>query len=270
VPNTLISYLLIPVLGVMLWLPGTTQADEAAIALATRVYDRPDGNDAASRSYMILSEKGHKPRYRKLYTYQLDRDNGESWALLRFTEPADIKNTGLLTYNYPDRDNNQWIYLPALDRARRIAASRKGGRFVGSDLYYEDLQDREVDQDEHRIRGKDKVNGVATTVLESTPVDADNSVYSKRVSWIHEKTLLPLRVDYYKAGSDKPVKRLKVRKIKKIQGFWTVVDSTVTDLKSGHQTRMVTKAIAYDQSLPDKLFSRQALSDNSHEVKYRP
>ena len=137
----------------MLWLPGTTQADEAAIALATRVYDRPDGNDAASRSYMILSEKGHKPRYRKLYTYQLDRDNGESWALLRFTEPADIKNTGLLTYNYPDRDNNQWIYLPALDRARRIAASRKGGRFVGSDLYYEDLQDREVDQDEHRIRG---------------------------------------------------------------------------------------------------------------------
>ena len=127
-----------------------------------------------------------------------------------------------------------------------------------------------MDQDQHKILGKDKVNGVATTVLESTPVDADNSVYSKRVSWIHEKTLLPLRVDYYKAGNNKPVKRLKVRKIKKIQGFWTVVDSTVTDLKSGHKTRMLTKAIVYDQSLPDKLFSRQALSDKSHEVKYRP
>ena len=269
-PNTLISYLLIPVLGMIIWLPDATHADEAGVALATRVYNRPDGDDSVSRAYMILSEKGHKPRHRKLYTYQIDRENGESWALMRFTEPADIKNTGLLTYNYPTKDNNQWIYLPALDRARRIATSRRGGRFVGSDLYYEDLQTREVDQDQHKILGKDKVNGVATTVLESTPVDADNSVYSKRVSWIHEKTLLPLRVDYYKAGNNKPIKQLKVRKIKKIQGFWTVVDSTVTDLKSGHTTRMRTKAIVYDQSLPDKLFSRQALSDKSHEVKYRP
>lgn len=269
-PNTLISFLLIPMLGAILWLPYPAHADEAGIDLATRVYNRPDGDDSVSRAYMILNEKGHKPRQRKLYTYQIDKGNDESRALMRFTEPADIKNTGLLTYNYPDKDNNQWIYLPALDRARRIAASRKGGRFVGSDLYYEDLQTRQVDQDQHKILGKDKVNDVATTVLESIPVDADNSVYSKRVSWIHEKTLLPLRVDYYKAGNDKPIKRLKVRKIKKIQGFWTVVDSTVTDLKSGHQTRMVTKAIAYDQSLPDKLFSRQALSDKSHEVKYRP
>jgi len=254
----------------MLWLPGATHGNEAGIALATRVYNRPDGNDAASRVHMILSEKGHKPRYRKLYTYQLDKDNGESWTLLRFTEPADIKNTGLLTYNHPGKDNNQWIYLPALDRARRIAASRKGGRFVGSDLYYEDLQKREVDKDNHRILGNGKVGGIPTIVLESTPVDSDNSVYSKRVSWIHEKTLIPLRVDFYKAGSKKPVKRLKATRIKKIQGFWTVVDSTVTDLKSGHQTRLVTKAIVYDQSLPDSLFGRQALSDKSLEENYRP
>ena len=69
VPNTLISYLLIPMLGTMLWLPGATHGDEAGLALATRVYNSPDGNDAASRAHMILSEKGHKPRYRKLYTY---------------------------------------------------------------------------------------------------------------------------------------------------------------------------------------------------------
>jgi hypothetical protein len=141
---------------------------------------------------------------------------------------------------------------------------------VGSDLYYEDLQEREVDQDSHRILGSGKVSGVPSIVLESTPVDPDSSVYSKRLSWIHEKTLIPLRVDYYKAGDEKPVKRLKVAKIKKIQGFWTVVDSTVTDLKSGHQTRMQTEAIVYDRALPEKLFSRQALADKSHEVKYRP
>jgi len=217
-----------------------------------------------------MNEKGHKPRHRKLFIYQLDRDNGESRTLLRFTEPADIKNTGLLTYNYPDKDNSQWIYLPALDRARRIAASRKGGRFVGSDLYYEDLQKREVQKDNHRILGNGKVGGASTTILESTPVDSDNSVYNKRVSWIHEKTLIPLRIDYYTASGKNPVKQFKANKIKKIQGYWTVVDSTVTDLSSGHQTRLVTQAIVYDQTLPDSLFSQQALSDTSQEEGYRP
>lgn len=253
-----------------LHLPGGTHADPAGADLATRVYQRADGDDAASRASMVLTEKGHKPRYRKLYTYRLDRDDGESWTLLRFAEPADIKDTGLLTHNFPTKANSQWIYLPALDRARRIAASRKGGRFVGSDLYYEDLQKREVNEDEHRILGSGKVAGVSATILESTPVDPDNSVYRKRISWIHEKTLLPLRIDYYEAGEDRPVKRLKVAKIKKIQGFWSVVDSTVTDLKSGHQTRMLTEAIVYDRSLPEKLFSRQALSDKSLEETYRP
>ena len=270
VPNALISYLLIPVLGVILWLPATAHGDDAGTALATRVYNSADGNDAASRAHMVLTQKGHKPRYRKLYTYRLDGESGETLTLLRFTEPADIKDTGLLTYNYPSKDNNQWIYLPALDRARRIAASRKGGRFVGSDLYYEDLQRREVSEDRHRILGVGKVGQVPTTVLESVPVDPDNSVYSKRVSWIHEKSLIPLRIDFYKAGNEKAMKRLKATKIKKIQGYWTVVDSRMTDLKSGHQTRMLTKAIVYDQSLPDSLFSRRALSDESHEEKYRP
>ena len=78
-PNTLISYLLIPVLGVIIWLPDATHADEAGIALATRVYNRPDGDDSVSRAYMILSEKGHKPRHRKLYTYQIDK---EQWREL--------------------------------------------------------------------------------------------------------------------------------------------------------------------------------------------
>jgi hypothetical protein len=189
---------------------------------------------------------------------------------MRFTEPADIEDTALLTYNYPDKDNNQWIYLPALDRVRRISTSRKGGRFVGSDIYYEDLQKREVNEDHHRILGKGKVGTVPTTVLESTPIDPDSSVYSKWISWIHMGSLTPLQVDYYKAGGERPVKRLRVTKLKKIQGYWTVADSTMTELNSGHQTRMVTQAIVYDQSLPENLFSQQGLSDKSREERYRP
>lgn len=254
----------------MLLSPAPSHADLNGSDLATRVYNRPDGNDAVSIAEMILTEKGHTSRFRKLYSYRLDKPDGQTWVLLRFSAPADIKNTGLLTYSSPAESNTQWIYLPALDRARRIASSRKGGRFVGSDIYYEDLQKREVEDDHHRILGKRKLGKIPTILLESIPVDPGNSSYSKRLSWIHIKTLLPLRVDYFKNNSDQPVKRLKASKIKKIQGFWTVVDSTVTDLESGHQTRMRTSTIKYDQALPDRLFSRQSLADSNLEKHYRP
>ena len=239
-------------------------------ALAQRAYDRADGRDVSTRAVMILTEKGHSPRLRNLFTYAMDRGKGERWSLTRFTKPADIAGTGLLTKDYPGGDSDQKLYLPALDKVRRIVSSRKGGRFVGSDLYYEDLQDREVDMDHHRLAGKGKAGGQMCDILVSTPVDPGNSVYSKRISWIHPKTLIPLRVDYYKKGQKKPIKRLTVRKLKKIQGYWTVLDSTMHDLKTGHKTRIATKAIKYDQGIPATLFTDQALADDSREKRFRP
>jgi hypothetical protein len=258
------------VLILLITLSGQLLADTDGATLAQKVYNRSDGKDVTSKSTMVLESKGHKPRYRTLYTYRMDTDAGETRSLIRFTEPADIKDTGMLTLDSQGRDSSQWVYLPALDRARRISSSRKGGHFVGSDLYYEDLQKRDVDKDSHRILGRGKVGRIDTTKLESIPVDPDNSVYSKRISWIHMKTLIPLQVEYFKAGNKQPVKRLKVKKIKKIQGYWTVLDSTMKDLESSKQTRMITKTTQYDQKLPGNLFSRQTLSDTQLEESYRP
>ncbi len=239
-------------------------------ALAQRAYDRADGKDVTTRSVMMLTEKGHSPRQRDLFIYAMDHGEGERWSLTRFTKPADISGTGLLTKDYPGNKSDQKLYLPALDKVRRIVSSRKGGRFVGSDLFYEDLRDREVDMDHHHLAGKGKVGGQMCEILVSTPVDRDNSVYSKRISWIHPKTLVPLRVDYYEKEREQPIKRMKVRKLKKIQGYWTVLDSIMYDLKTGHKTRMITKAIKYDQGLTGVLFSDQALADDSREKRFRP
>ena len=219
---------------------------------------------------MLLGEKGEKPRQRVLFSYAKDKGTGERWTLMRFVEPADIEGTGLLTLDHSGDDSDQWLYLPALDRVRRISSSRKGGRFVGSDFFYEDLRDREVDMDDHRLSGKGRVGKIACDLLVSTPTDASNSVYTKRVSCVHQKTLIPLEVNFYKKGGDKPVKRLKARKIKKVQGYWTVLDSTMYDLTSGHRTRLVTKKIKYDQGLPNDLFSQRSLSDDSGEKPFRP
>jgi hypothetical protein len=249
---------------------GAAASDRTARKLAQAVYDRPHGRDVSSRATMVLVDPGHAPRIRQMYVYRRDEGKGRTESLIRFVAPPDIAGTGLLTIDYPGDKTDQWIYLPALDRARRIASSRKGGRFVGSDIFYEDLRDREVSMDHHRLLRKEKYQGVECDVLESVPVNPDNSVYSKRVSWVYPATLIPLRVDFYERGSDKPVKRSTVQRIEKIQGYWTIMDSTMTDLRTGHQTRIKVDAIVYDRSLPAQLFSRKILADPAREIPFRP
>lgn len=249
---------------------GQALADDSGAQLAQRVYDRADGRDSTALTTMTLTEAGRSPRVRRMVSYRLKRKPGEIAVLTRFTEPADISGTGLLTLDHPTADTDQWIYLPAMDRVRRISASRKGGRFVNSEYYYEDLRDRKPNQDQHRIIRRETLNSVACEVLESTPVDAGSSVYLKRVSWIDPTTLLPLQVDFYEKNLHEPSKRMQVKKTGKIQGYWTVLDSTVADLASGNQTRLTIDKIIFDRRLPAQLFTTQALEDEGVEEEYRP
>ncbi len=242
-------------------------AYENGTELAQAVYDRPDGRNAFSSGLMVLVEKGHKPRVRKLYTFREDRKNGDMASLIRFEKPADIKNTGLLTVDYKsDKETDQWIFLPAIKKARRISSSRKGGHFVGSDILYEDLRDRKVSADKHRLLGEKSINGVKALLLESIPVDPDNSVYSKKISWIHPKSLVALRVDFYQGGN-KPVKRTLVKKLEKKQGYWTVMNSVAIDLKNHHETHLRMDKVLYDKNIPSDLFSLRYLEDPQREIQ---
>ncbi|MBI5256433.1 MAG: outer membrane lipoprotein-sorting protein [Burkholderiales bacterium] len=244
-------------------------ADDA-LSLMQRVSDRPIGRDLTLLTRMELAEKGRAPRVRELVTYRLQRGRGEAWNLARFLEPKDIAGTGLLSIDKADGSNEQWLYLPELDRVRRIAGDRKGGRFVGSDFYYEDLRERKPAADRHRLVGKETLNGVACEVVESTPIDADDSVYRKRLSWIDPSTALVHRVDYFERDDRSPSKRWLLGARKQVQGFWTVTDSRLSDLASGHETRLVVQQAIYDRKLPTKLFTQQALSDQGLESEYRP
>ena len=244
-------------------------ADEAS-DLAQRVYDRPNGRDLTTLGRMVLTEKGRAPRIREIVTYRLDKSGGETANLIRFLDPEDIAGTGLLSIDKADGSTDQWLYLPALDRVRRISSDRKGGRFVGSDLYFEDLQERKPTKDRHRLLGKQTENGILCEVLESVPLDEDDSVYRKRISWVDPATAIVQRVDYFEKDPNAPSKRWLLRNKKRNQGYWTLTDSRMIDLASGHETRMVVDAALYDQKLPAKLFTSQALADESLESEYRP
>lgn len=251
-------------------LAGTpVRADEAA-ALAQKVYERPNGRDLTTLGRMVLTEKGRAPRLREMVTYRLDKSGGETANLIRFLDPEDIAGTGLLSIDKADGSTDQWLYLPALDRVRRISSDRKGGRFVGSDFYFEDLQERKPTRDRHRLLGRQQEGGVVCEVLESVPLQAGDSVYRKRVSWIDPDTFIPLRVDYFEKNDSVPSKRWLLRAKKRIQGYWTLTDSRMIDLESGHETRIVVDTALYDQKLPAKLFTSQALADESLESEYRP
>jgi hypothetical protein len=190
--------------------------------------------------------------------------------MIRFTDPADIEGTGLLTQDAADGTSNQWIYLPAMQRVRRVDANRKGGRFVNSDYYYEDLRDRKPSMDQHKVLGRERVGKVDCEVLESIPVEASNSVYLRRLSWIDPVSLLPMRVDFFEKDMEKPTKRLLVERWEQVRGYWTVMDSTMSDLGSGHQTRLTVNRILYDRGLPARLFSSKALEDERIEKDFRP
>ena len=266
-----------------LWLVGAASAFAAGgdgTDLANRIYHREDGETMLSCGTMELTQKGHAPRRRGLFSYTRDNAQNDFWSLIRFTTPDDIAGTALLSEDLGSKAESQWVYLPALGRSRRISSKRKGGRFVSSDLYYEDLQDRKVEEDKHTILGTEACPGSSQscTMLESIPTEKGNSAYSRRVSWVDEQTLIAMRIDFYEKGGSKPTKQFKVEKYKKIDGYWTITDSTMTELKSGHSTRTRLHRVIYDPTFsaefaPDPtgqaIFSRALLEDEEREQGYR-
>lgn len=245
-------------------------ADDAAARLAQAVHQRPVGRDLTTVSRMELVEKGRTPRVRQFIAYRQDRGAAGSSNLIRFVQPQDIEGTGLFGVTKADGSTDQWLYLPELDRSRRIAGDRKGGRFVGSDLYFEDLQERLPNKDRHRILGKEAVGDTLCDILESVPVDASSSVYLRRVSWVDPQTFVVLRVDYFEKDEARASKRWTAIDRRKVQNIWTVMHSVMADLQSGHETRIQVQKVIYDRKLPDKLFSSRALADEQIEAEFRP
>lgn len=244
-------------------------ADDGGRTLAEAVYYRPDGDSIVIHAKMILRSSRGRERIREFYSYSKEFDDGESRTLTRFVKPANVSGTALLVHSRPIADDDQWLFLPALERTRRISSENKGGRFVQSGLYYEDLSDRHPDQDTHRLLGERSYEGTAVIALESTPKNADSSAYSRRVSWIHEPTLLPLKVEYYK-NSDTPLKVLEVKQLENIDSFWTVTESVIIHPKTDEETVIQSLITRYNEELPEALFTLRGLSDQSLAQDYRP
>jgi len=186
-----------------------------------------------------------------------DRENlGDQKFYVYFREPADVKKTAFLVWKYvkPGKDDDRWLYQPALDNVKRIAATDKRTSFVGSHFFYEDVSGRTITADTHEL--------VKTTdnyyVLRNTPKDPDVVEFAHFDMWIHRKTFVAVRIDYYD-GQGKKYRTYQATKVDTIDGYPTVTETKMTDTKIGGHTTLRYKDVTYNIGLPEQLFSERFL-----------
>ncbi|WP_022852108.1 outer membrane lipoprotein-sorting protein [Limisalsivibrio acetivorans] len=230
-----------------------------------KVQDRDDGDDITSDMKMILIDKNGSERVRDMRSFSKDKGE-DTMQLMFFTSPADVKDTGFLTYDYddPDKDDDQWLYLPALKKTKRIASDDKSGSFMGSDFNYSDMTERELPDWRFRIIKEMNVKGEDVWVIEAEAVSeavADETGYSKSYLFIRKDNYTLTRaVHWENTGGD--MKYLDVIKMEKIDGIWMNREVHMTK-KSGnvtkHKTVMKIDNIKLYQDLSEDMFTIRRL-----------
>jgi hypothetical protein len=250
----------------LVWMASPAETEElTARQIMERVDARDDGDNATQDLEMVLIDKRGSQRVRKLRAFS--RDAGEDeYSILFFLSPADVKDTGFLTYDYdePERDDDQWLYLPALNRTKRIASSDKSGSFMGSDFSYADMTDRPLDHYQYTLMKETEVQGRPVWQIEAVPVtehEKDETGYTKSVLFVRKDNYVVVRsVAWVKKG--KRLKYFDVKKLEKIDGIWVATEMTMTTKKGKktlHKTLLLAKNVRFNQDLAPDLFTVRQL-----------
>jgi len=238
--------------------------DPQARAIMEKVDVRDDGDNQTSDMQMILIDKGGKERLRRIATFKKDKDD-DTYRLMFFIQPADVKDTAFLTYDYdkPEKDDDQWLYLPALRKTKRIATSDKSGSFMGSDLNYADMTSRDLEDYDFSFYEKGKeseVRGEKVWVIWSIPRSKkviDETGYKKSLLFVRPDIDMVVRaIHWVKDGGY--LKYVDMRKLEQIDGIWTATDTLVTKKKGKdtvHKTILTIDNLKFNQDLNFDLFT---------------
>ncbi|VAW22331.1 FIG00935715: hypothetical protein [hydrothermal vent metagenome] len=223
-----------------------------------KVYNRPDGDDMTSNLTMILINKSGSERVREIKQFTKDFGDMEK-SIMFFVSPADVKNTSFMNWAYDDasKSDDQWIYLPAIKKTKRISSDSKSDYFMGSDFTYDDLGDRKVDDDKHTILREETIDGVDYWVIQSTPKDG-GYMYSKTITWIREDNFIGFKKEFYDEDGEL-LKILKILKFEKISGFDVVTNSEMENTQKNHKTKMVLSNVRINTGIPASKFSERMM-----------
>ena len=240
-------------------------AEERGLAIAVEADRRDRGfGDSTAALRMVLRSRGGDERSRELRSRVLERPDQGDRSLVVFDDPPDVRGTALLTYANRVGDDDQWLYLPALKRVRRIAASNRSGPFMGSEFSYEDLASQVVEKFTYRWLRDEACPGegfdsLTCYVIERRPVKA-SSGYSRQVLWIDQKEYRTVKIDYYDRR-EVLLKTLSLSRYEQHAGrFWRAGNMLMSNHQTGQNTRLVWSGYKFGVGLRENDFTPQALA----------
>jgi outer membrane lipoprotein-sorting protein len=249
------------VLGLLVHAEETPSVDEIIDQANKAAYYA--GDDGRSKVKMTITDDQGREREREFNILRHDlSDGGEQFFYVYFQKPSDVRKMAFLVHKHIDRDDDRWLYLPALDLVKRIAASDKRTSFVGSHFFYEDVSGRGVAEDSHEI-----VEVTDTHfVIKNIPKDPDSVEFVSYTAWIDKNTYMPMKAEYVDKSGNK-YREVEALEVTEIQGFPTVTKSRVRDLANGGETVSEFTDIEYNIGLDEKIFTERYLRRPPREAR---
>ncbi|MCG8670145.1 MAG: outer membrane lipoprotein-sorting protein [Pseudomonadales bacterium] len=234
-------------------------AAEKGLAIAQESERRNTGwQDSRATMKMTLKNKAGDTSERDISIKSLEVEDDGDKSLTVFNSPRDVKGTAFLSFSHAVTPDEQWLYLPALKRVKRIASKNKSGPFMGSEFAFEDLSSFEVEKYTYNYLGTEQVNGLDCYKSELTPA-YKHSGYSKTIAWIDQEEFRIQKIEYY----DRKKKLLKTQTFhdykKYLDQFWRAHKMVMTNHQVGKSTELLWSDYQFRTGLNDKDFNKNSL-----------
>jgi len=223
-------------------------------------------SDTATIVMLLVDKKGNK-KSRLIRRYGKEFDDGLRRGLIVFLEPKDVAGTALLTWELPEGDSKQWVYLPGQKKMQRIATQSKKSYFMGTDFTYEDLQPDAMENYHYTVKGTDTLDGNPCYVVEISPASNEKqkeSAYTKRVAWVRKDIFYTLKLDFF-GRRDRLIKTQTNHELMKVEGdAWTAKKALMHNHMTGHRTVMGMKDHQINAAIDDSVFTDRFILSGRH------
>lgn len=235
-------------------------AEGKGLAIAMEADLRDEGfTDYTADMTMILRNKQGKESSRSIRSKVLEVTGDGDKNLSIFDTPRDVKGTAFLSFSHKVGDDEQWLYLPALKRVKRINSRNKSGSFMGSEFAYEDIASQEVEKYTYRHLREEEYNGKLCYIGESYPVDKKNSGYTRRISWLDKEEYRLQKVEFYDRKQSL-LKTLSVGKYQQYLGkYWRPDTMEMINHQTGKSTSLHWRNYKFQTGLSDTDFNSTSL-----------
>ncbi len=234
-------------------------AEDKGLAISVEAKKRDTGwGDNSADMLMVLRNKQGQESVREIVSKTLEQlDDGDK-SLTVFNKPRDVKGTAFLSFSHAIGNDEQWLYLPALKRVKRISSSNKSGPFMGSEFSFEDLSSFEIEKYTYKYLGDEELNGLNNFKVEQTPVE-ENSGYTRRIVWLDQDEYRIHKIEFY----DRKNSLLKTLLFKDyhqyLEQYWRPSTSEMTNHQNGKSTVLQWSNFKFNVGLKDEDFTRNTL-----------